>query len=353
MKYQFFSCIIVLVYAHLVEAVVVGSNTVVSRQGSITFPSADTDNEIRGFAVMESGFALTNSVTTCTFNAFFPVGSTVTLNNGTLSLNEPLYFMSNVQLSGGGSIIGNQKTITLPSRATDFIISGTVSVSNTTIICNGPISLTGTLLFKGNCAVEGNGNTITYNSGALVIDNGASVILTDLSLINLHTGGLYCRDSLGTVSLQEVEIVQDNTYSFTQGAFDIVGDVMMRGEKVFAYTSSKKSTVYAHATWSFDAGMTFSYAPASTSKTLISCIDKTSVLHFFETSLVTTTTGWQLTKGSIVFEGICPLMSDAIQSSQGLIFGDGVSSANDVVVSFLPESQLHVISGFVSYKNIS
>ena len=40
--------------------VVIGSNTVVSKQSLATFPAADVDNEMRGFASFAGGFTMEN-----------------------------------------------------------------------------------------------------------------------------------------------------------------------------------------------------------------------------------------------------------------------------------------------------
>ena len=48
----------------------------------------DPDNRLNGFAAFENGFSLENRVTTCTFDALFPVSGTVNINGGNLYLNQ-------------------------------------------------------------------------------------------------------------------------------------------------------------------------------------------------------------------------------------------------------------------------
>gem|GEM_PF-4916664 len=69
-----------------IHALIVGSNTAVSRQSLVTFPEADSNNTMLGFAAFEDGFRLETFATTCTFDAYFPVGGTVQLDGGSLWL---------------------------------------------------------------------------------------------------------------------------------------------------------------------------------------------------------------------------------------------------------------------------
>jgi len=71
--------LVILSFPHSIIPIVVGSNTAVSRQGVATFPKADSDNEIRGFATMAGGFNLEDYTTSCIYNAFFPVLSNIKL----------------------------------------------------------------------------------------------------------------------------------------------------------------------------------------------------------------------------------------------------------------------------------
>ncbi|MCK4517191.1 WD40 repeat domain-containing protein, partial [Candidatus Babeliales bacterium] len=110
-----------------VSCVVIGSDTVVSRESAITFPSADIDNEIRGFAWMDNGFTLSNVATTCTFNAVFPVKGDVGLNGGTLYLNEDLCFKNDSSLTSVGNIYGNNHQVTFCSSINEIDFSGSVN----------------------------------------------------------------------------------------------------------------------------------------------------------------------------------------------------------------------------------
>lgn len=104
--------------------IVIGSNTVTSRQSTVVFPAVDTNNEIRGFAAMDEGFTLENSSTTCTFNAFYPVQKDLTLNGGTLFLSQDMYADDNFRMINVGTINGNGKSFILTTTGALSLVSG-------------------------------------------------------------------------------------------------------------------------------------------------------------------------------------------------------------------------------------
>lgn len=104
--------------------VIIGSDTAVSRESAVLFPSADSDNEIRGFAWMDNGFTLSNVETTCTFNAVFPIKGNVGFNGGNLRLNEDIMFKSPSNITSVGNIYGNNHSIQFSSDISEFNFVG-------------------------------------------------------------------------------------------------------------------------------------------------------------------------------------------------------------------------------------
>jgi hypothetical protein len=98
------------------HALVVGSNTTPSRPALTTFPAADGDNEMRGFAAFENGFTLQNSSTSCLYNSFFPISGTITFNGGTLELDRDLVLTNTVSFADGGIIDGNSYALEFPDK---------------------------------------------------------------------------------------------------------------------------------------------------------------------------------------------------------------------------------------------
>lgn len=101
---------------------VVGSTTRPSIEEFVTFPSGGTDNEIRGFASMVNGFALTDKNTTCTYNSMFPISGPVKSRGGTIHLRRDLTFDTNASLKMGTSFIGNNFALKFLSAGMPVIV---------------------------------------------------------------------------------------------------------------------------------------------------------------------------------------------------------------------------------------
>ncbi len=104
---------------------VVGSNTAMQIEPFYAFPQTATNNMMLGFAsTVTAGFALAMS-NTCTWNAFFPTGSTIYLNGGTLNLSEDLIVSSNASIYNSGTINANNRAIIFENE-----LSSTIPINN-------------------------------------------------------------------------------------------------------------------------------------------------------------------------------------------------------------------------------
>ena len=100
-------------------------------------------------------------------------------------------------------------------------------------------------------------------------------------------------------------------------------------------------------------GVTLKYCPPVPLRTLIQLADAESTLELDGASLHSTTTGLQLTTGTLEVKGKCFLTSDATSKAEGIIFGDGISEVNDLTLQIKPESNLKLTSGHLVYKNLT
>lgn len=120
-----FACFISI---HL-EGVTVGSDTAVSKQQRVFFPTDET-NSIIGFTVINDGITLEDLTTTCTYDAFFQVQGDMALNGGSLILNQNIEFKSPLQLGvakfdGGGFAIlfpDNLSLLKLPNEGHNRLV---------------------------------------------------------------------------------------------------------------------------------------------------------------------------------------------------------------------------------------
>ena len=160
-------------------------------------------------------------------------------------------------------------------------------------------------------------------------------------------------DSTSSVTLHDVNFQQDADFVLENGFFDVMGDVCVSGTHAFIYNTDVASTVYENASLKFDTDMTFSYAPTSNSNSLLVFNDVTSKLVLCEASLHSTTTGLQLTKGTLTIDGTVDVTSDATVQAEGVMIGDGMSVTNDMQINLGPESVFDVERGIVVYNNLN
>jgi len=237
------------------------------------------------------------------------------------------------------------------SSTTQASISA-LTLKNSCISFESNILLAKPLRLQGTCIIDGHDHTMALSAtNSLLIDSGASVLLENMTLSGVSNGLIQCLDSVATLSLRNVIVQFDNSYSFTQGRLDIVGDVLMTGTQIITYQSPSISTINSYGRLTLDQGMTFSYAAPSTNRNLLAFTDSTSQLRLNGVTLCSTRTGLQFKKGTIIIEDTCSINSDATVQAEAIEFGDGVSSANDTTIKLLPGSGITVVRGICSYKN--
>ncbi len=109
--------------------IMVGSDTAVAIEPFYAFQQTATNNMMLGFAATATvGFALATS-NTCTWNAFFPTGSTIYLNGGTLNLSEDIIFSSNASIYNSGTINANNRAIIFENESSSTIPKNTTALS--------------------------------------------------------------------------------------------------------------------------------------------------------------------------------------------------------------------------------
>ena len=211
------------------------------------------------------------------------------------------------------------------------------------------------LELTGTSIIEGNGHLFDFGTtGSIVVTSGATVTLRNMNIQNLSGTRLRCADSTGIIILDNVSINQSGDVTFNTGKLKITDNVYMTGPgTVFTYASNQQSQILSRSAWHFGSGMTLYYNVPVATNNLISMADSSSMLHLYETSLQSTTTGLRLTQGTLTIEGTCPVVSSATTAAQGITFGDGVTASNDLNIKILNESGLRVDSGFLVYKNVN
>ncbi|QQR49414.1 hypothetical protein IPF37_01020 [bacterium] len=313
-------------------ALVVGSNTVVSRQNATTFPATDTDNTMLGFAVFEKGFTLGSVTTTCTYNSVFPVSGPVRLAGGTLFLNKDLKFQNVTRIVSNGSIWGNGKySVDFSPTLTTLKISEATSTralrfSHTHVLLNANIELVSPLEMRGGCKITGNGYTIKIsNGGSLSVRAGSTLLLDNVTLTGVGSTNFTCLTNNATVTFRDCRILLSKNWTFSRGSMLFLSDVMFSGTVQFNYTTPLTSTIASRAMWYFDKGTTFSYAPARARKDLLFMEDSLSLLYLNGASLFSTMTGIKLSTGTLVIDNNVTFSTQARNTGEAPILSNNLS----------------------------
>lgn len=224
------------------------------------------------------------------------------------------------------------------------------------------VTLENTWTFSGHCVLDGNGHILDLTSGNIVIEQGSHLTISNVTLRNISGSNIACLDDAGTLVLENVTWLQDNNYTFTHGALNIMSTVECQGNYIFAYQSPVASTVVSKGSLMLDSGFTFSYDPG-TSPDLLQFADKTASIVLQQDSLLhATMQGLNLQKGSIFVVGSASIGAEIwngvdedmnpITIDNGITFGDCANTANDFVCNIGAGVTLTIASGSWNYKNM-
>jgi hypothetical protein len=305
------------------------------------------NNRIDGVANFRSSVVLWDSNTTATFALESVMNQNIVLNGGTIKLDNDLEFADTFLFTGSGIIDGSGYCTIFGSRDLNF--TGTITWrSAADIELNSKATLSSVWTFTGINVITGNGNIFDLGSvGTIIVSSNSSLLLKNAIIKNVSDSNIRCADATGVLILQDVVWQQSANTTFTSGALRFSNDVIMQGGgTTFAYQSSQTSTILSNSILYLDEGLTFSYAPATASRSLFQFTDTTAQLQLHGATLQTTTTGMDLKHGKMSV-----LMNSFISSGTGITFGNN-SSADDFIVEILSGTRLKCTQGILDYKNV-
>ena len=298
----------------------------------------------------------TNSSLTCAFAG--KASNNIVLNGGTLYLDRDLLFIDDKLITGSGIVFCNDQRLAF--GGTDLTWEGNIYFPQARDIeLNAHLHLAATWTFEGASMLCGNGNILYLESGgSIVVRPESSLLLKNITIKNVSENKIRCLDDTGSLIFHDVRWIQDGNYSFTRGAFEVLGDLVFKGSYNFAYQTCKTSTIDAYSTLFLDTDFTFSYDPAIVSKELFEFEDASSVLYLNEATLHSTVTGLQLKKGTLVVEGTSYISSEKHTYHDDLIIDEGITFGNDLVADdfvcrILSGATLQVLQGSFVYRNMS
>jgi hypothetical protein len=282
----------------------------------------------RGFTV-PSGKSLT-------INTPIQISGNINLDtDGTLLLNGDLTLASNAYITSGGNFNGNGFSL----RFTNSLMITAAGKG---------------LRFVGvNAIVDGGGNELSFEPNSYFsIDAGISVTLRDMR-VHLFSSDVLRLALTADLTLQNVIIDLEDDYTFSAGRLFIEDDVIMRGNKIFTYSSDKPMSLQKKSMLFFDIGTTFSYAPqGSNNRDLVCMIDETANLYLNGCVVCSTTTGLRLTRGTLILDNKNDFYADGLTLSSGISFGDGFME-NDLNIKLMPGASLAISSGCFDYRNVT
>jgi len=336
---------------------VIGADNAVSLLLTYTFPANPTKpNRIASFGRVENGFSLSTAATSLIFDSVFPVSGPIALNGGTLILTSDLIFTNPALLLSWGNVTGNNHTISL-NPGTSSIPTFAATFQDTKLILNNDVTLSSVTTFSGNCSIEGNGYRLALGSiGAINISG--QLLLHDVVLDGVVGANVKCLNDNALLILDQTTWIQKGNYTFLTGAFQCRNEVIFKGAATFTYQTLKTSVINANASLLLDSGFTFIYDPIRlASKALLTFVDATSLLVLNNATLHSTTTGLNLTNGSMVIGGDSILSSDlkttgTIVLDNGITLGDGLLASSDFAVDIATGARLRIDTGSLNYKNL-
>ncbi len=333
-----------------------GNHSIVIKSGALPLATVvmGPGNRIYGIGSIGQPVFLVGDTAELTLDNLGDALANIDLGGGTLILSQPLLFDVGNVLTGQGTV--NCSNYFTHFGGPDFVWTSTVcwDCNRGGINLDSQVNLTSRWTFSGDAIIEGQNRIIDMSfGGQILVERGSTLTLRDVKIKGLSGDCICCTDDAGKIIFDSVSLVQDSNMTFSVGSFEVLNNVTMMGDAKFSYQSRETSVVNAFATLTLDEDFEFSYEPPIASRALFKFGDSTSKLMMDGATLISTSTGLQLTKGNLLVKGACNIASDASCKAEGVILGDGVSVDSDVDIDIFPDAELNVQSGYVRYRNVS
>ncbi len=228
-------------------------------------------------------------------------------------------------------------------------------IKDSTLLLSGNMSINTPLTFAGESAVIGNGmQSIVFTASqdffthpAFYVAENSSLLLKNLTLYIDDPYRLWCFDENGTISFDNVKLVVNGLMALNRGGIDILSSCVCTGSGVITNKMIRPVTLFSGAHFMIDSGITYSIAPRQELASPFIFTDSSSTLFLNGCTLISTQTGFSLTKGTIIVDGKVTVSNAALVPSEGISFGDG-NSANDPLLTFRPDARIVVGRGYVT-----
>lgn len=322
----------------------------------VSFMIEDSGNVIRGNGSIGGEIALISSTSELAMNLDGQVLNNITLGGGEISLDSNLNFGRGNLFLDAGTVDLSYNSLNLCTQDLNWTSTVYWDSFSGRINLNSNVFLSSTWTISGNCIIDGNDNILDLSlGGKIYIERGSTLIFRNIKIACFCGTNIACLDNSGTIVFDRVKCKLFGDYYFQKGHFEVddYWEIYNWGQNTFHYQSPEQSIIRRCSTITLRPSVVFSYEPPTTDRNLIYMAGSESIIHMICATLHSTSTGLQLTKGELKVEEDCYIHSDATTKPEGIIWGDGLSLDNDLIIKICPSSELEVSSGFVVYKNLS
>ena len=355
-KYYRILLCITFFYLHFAYPITVGSDVTVSRQNYVSFLSTDTDNTIEGFVLLDQGFGLEDNTTTVLYNGVFPIVQAMHLNGGTMALSRDLSLESMVTFTSLGTINGDNHVVKFSPalQLIGYLNTLPGSFNNLTLSFNSPLTIDAALTFTGTSELDGHNNRLTLTPyGSIVAGDGAILTIKNAVIDQVSGKNICCNSDTSEIILQNVELIMDDVCTFSTGKLTFVDEVTFSGTGTFVYDSPQTSTIISASKLHITDSVTLNVGKHAVSGAQPFYFeDSTATLLLDNCYFYVRDTGVILTRGLLMLDRQTVLDMAATSSANGLIFGDGVDSNNDVTIYYSPSAVSYFDSGWLTYNNV-
>jgi hypothetical protein len=210
-------------------------------------------------------------------------------------------------------------------------------------------------VFQGNTMLRGGGAILTLGEeGEIVLKGENSTLLIEgITIKDINNRKIRCEDPTSKIIFQNVKWVQNDDYVYDVGSLEVLNDFILYGNGfLFSLQPTQECVVHPDSMLKFMWGITFNYDPVSLNKNLLRLTGRSSALAF-EEAIFSAPNGIQLTKGRLILTKENYAYNDgATSSADGIIYGDGISEENNLLVEEGGDSILKLRSGFIVDKSV-
>jgi hypothetical protein len=313
---------------------------------------AGADNKVRGNGGLTQPIMLTDPTASLLLGLQGFVNNTISLNGGSITLETDLQLLANGQIDGPGIFNLGDNVLRISGGMSDATTPIYFDGTNGILKLGSNITLSSIWTFSGSITIDGGGHTLELVEGSsIVIDSNSNVRFKNMRILGVQGNNISCLDDSGHFELDDVDLIQDNAYTFSTGSFNIRNKVTLLGNSTFAYASKLTSTISANAELHITDGMTLQLGkhPETLNNPLV-FEDETSVLHLDNCAFNITAPGYQITNGVVFLDRNISIDMNSTSTLNGLTLGNG-DPAHDATIYFSPSSVVNFNSGHLVYNN--